>query len=119
MTTDYGSPKRHDPTASHEQDVIDAAQEHVRFLEEDAPEILNRPLGSHYIEPSDLLGEYLAMRNDLGTAATPTTPAMPSALAQVYGGMVERSGELKGLLEFVAYVERMETLFERSSGGEE
>ena len=92
----FGESGRGDPAARQERIISEAAAAQIRFIEEEAPQVLNRPLGSRHISSAEQLQDYLAVRDDQAGAL--------ARLDEVIG----QYGEQKGWLRFVEWAEQME-----------
>ena len=60
MSMDYGSPESEDRTAAHERQVRSAAEEHLRWREDDLSQVLPRPMGTKPLSKLDQLRAYEA-----------------------------------------------------------
>lgn len=104
--TQYGENRRGDPTARQESVIAEAAAAQARFLEEEAPKVLNRPLGSRHVGVKEQLDDYLKVRNN------------PKALMVIRAEYDEQYGEDKGWVVFLNWAERNEERFNAQFKGE-
>ena len=72
-------------------------------MDDEALDVVNRPIGSVNVSPQDQAFDYTAMRND------------PNLAAQRVTQLIQRFGPTRGLLTFIDWAEKMEAQLNASN----
>ena len=71
-------------------------------MDDEALDVINRPIGSVNVSPQDQTFDYVAMRND------------PNLTTQRVTQLIQRYGPVRGLLTFIEWAEKMEAVVNAS-----
>lgn len=106
MPNVFGDPRRGDATSRHDQRVENASRKFVDIVTRLGPNVLNRPIGSKVLSPTEQVQEYQQVYQ-----------GNPDAFAQAHQRFVEQHGFLKGTDMYAKWVNKMQAKVRDNSNG--